>query len=94
MDGEIKWKTQRDPLFDKGSMIVADGLILSTDGAAKLYLIEPDPTEFKPIASADVLTTGTGDSRRPNQNWAPMALAEGKLLIRDQTTLMCVKVVE
>jgi hypothetical protein len=26
------------------------------------------------------------------QNWAPIALANGKLLIRDQRRLMCVKV--
>ena len=94
MDGEIKWKTGRSPLFDKGSMILADGLILSTDGAEKLYLIEPDPSAFKPIASADVLTAGTGDSRRPNQNWAPMALSNGKLLIRDQNRLLCLNVAQ
>lgn len=94
MDGEIKWKTQRDPLFDKGSMIVADGLILSTDGAEKLYLIEPDPAGFKPIASAEVLGGGSGDNRRPNQNWAPMALADGKLVLRDQSTLKCLKIAQ
>ena len=27
-----------------------------------------------------------------NQNWAPIAIADGKLLIRDQSRLMCVKV--
>ena len=29
-----------------------------------------------------------------NQNWAPMALADRKLLIRDQTQLKCVKVAQ
>jgi outer membrane protein assembly factor BamB len=91
MDGQIKWKTSRAPLFDKGGMIVADGLILSTDGSKKLYLIEPDPTAFKPLASADLLVAGT-DARFGSQNWAPLALAEGKILIRDQSRLMCVKV--
>jgi len=90
--GEIKWKTKRSPLFDKGSMILADGLLLSTDGKTKLYLIEPDPSAFKPIATAELLVGGTGDDRRPNQNWAPMALSNGKLLIRDQNQLKCVKV--
>lgn len=28
------------------------------------------------------------------QNWAPLALANGKLLIRDQSRMMCIKVVE
>ncbi|NQT24312.1 PQQ-like beta-propeller repeat protein, partial [candidate division KSB1 bacterium] len=95
MDGEIKWKTGRSPSFDKGSMILADGLFLSTDGKTNLYLIEPDPTAFKPIATAELLAVEEGASQRfANQNWAPMALADGKLLIRDQTQLKCVKVAQ
>ena len=79
LDGQIKWKTSRAPLFDKGGMILADGLFLATDGSTKLYLIEPDPTAFKPVASAELLKEG--------QNWAPLALVNGKLLIRDQSRL-------
>jgi outer membrane protein assembly factor BamB len=86
MDGEIKWKTMRSPSFDKGSMILADGLILATDGSKTLYLIQPDPSGFKPLASAEILGMG--------QNWAPIALAGGKLLIRDQSRLLCVKVAQ
>jgi hypothetical protein len=69
-------------------MIFADGLLISTDGASKLYLIEPDPSAFKPIASAGLLKEGG------TQNWAPLALSNGKLLIRDQNQLVCVKVVK
>ena len=86
MDGQIKWKTGRSPLFERGGMILADGLLLSTDGSTKLYLIEPDPSAFKPLASAVLLETG--------QNWAPLALIDGKLLIRDQGRLKCVKVAQ
>jgi outer membrane protein assembly factor BamB len=92
IDGKVKWKTGRTPLFDKGGLILADGLLLSTDGSSKLYLIEPDPSAFKPIATSDLLKPESGDKRSSNQNWAPLALADGKLLIRDQSRLMCVKV--
>ena len=101
IDGQIKWKTGRSPLFDKGGSIVADGLLICTDGRSKLYIIELDPSGFKPVASADILKEGgTGSEKDPlasrvggsTQNWAPLALAYGKLLIRDQTRLMCVKV--
>ena len=101
MDGQIKWKTGRSPLFDKGGSILADGLLLSTDGSSKLYLIEPDPSAFRLIASAELLKEGvTGSSKDSvalqvggaTQNWAALALADGKLLIRDQGRLMCVKV--
>ena len=100
-DGTIMWKTKRDPDFNKGSMILVDGLILATDGAKSLYLIEPDPTAFKPLASAELLgeagTNSEGIAARvggSTQNWAPIALADGKLLIRDHSQMKCVKVAE
>ncbi len=101
MDGKVMWKTLRAPLFDKGSMILADGVILATDGRNSLYVIEPSPSGFKPLATAEVLKTGgnsendqTTSSRMGGvaQNWGPIALADGKLLIRDQTRLLCVRV--
>ena len=99
MSGKILWKTGRNPNFDRGSMILADGLILATDGLKTLYLIEPDPTAFKAISKADVLseggasTEGMSAAGGPTQNWAPIALADGKLLVRDQAKMVCVKVV-
>ncbi|MDP4224376.1 MAG: hypothetical protein Q8868_13800, partial [Bacteroidota bacterium] len=101
MDGQVKWKTGRSPAFERGGAILADGLLLSTDGFTKLYLIEPDPSAFKPIASAELLKEGGTGSENDQmaskvggatQNWAPLALANGKLLIRDQGRLICVKV--
>jgi len=100
MDGKILWKTGRNPDFDRGSMILADGLILATDGAQTLYLIEPDPKAFKVISKAAVLKEGGASTEGMSalggstQNWAPIALADGKLLIRDQSRLLCVKVTQ
>jgi hypothetical protein len=101
MDGEIMWKTRRSPDFNKGSMILVDGLILATDGAKSLHLIQPDSSGFKSLAAAELLAeTGTGGGGiaarvgGATQNWAPLALADGKLLIRDQRQMKCVKVVE
>jgi outer membrane protein assembly factor BamB len=86
MDGKIKWKTGDEPPFDKGGAVLADGLLLSVDGNTKLYLIEPDPAGFKPLASAQVL--------EPGENWAPIALVDGKLLIRDQKQMKCLQVAQ
>jgi hypothetical protein len=91
MNGKVLWKTKRNPDFDRGSMILADGLLLATDGLKTLYLIEPNPTAFKPLSKAALLgQKGKG----ADQNWAPIALSDGKLLIRDQNVLLCVKVVK
>ena len=84
MDGQIKWKTGDDPPFNKGGSVLADGLLLSVDGDKRLYLIDPDPSGFKPLASVELLESG--------ENWAPIALVDGKLLIRDQKNLKCVAV--
>ena len=98
MDGQIMWKTKRSPDFNKGSLILVDGLILATDGKKTLYLIDPDPSEFKLLASAELLgdagasTTGISRFGGSTQNWAPLALSDGKLLIRDQQQMKCVVV--
>lgn len=100
MDGKVMWKTTRNPLFDKGSMILVDGVILATDGRRSLYVIEPSPEGFKPLTSAEVFAEGEASGNDPmasriggtTQNWAPIALSNGRLLIRDQKKLMCVKI--
>jgi outer membrane protein assembly factor BamB len=101
--GEILWKTKRAPDFNKGSMILADGLILASDGARSVYLIEPDPAGYKQLASAELFPEAAASSSENDiasrvggrdQNWAPMALADGKLLVRDQTQLKCIKVAQ
>ena len=73
MDGEIMWKTNRNPDFNKGSMILADGLILATDGSTMLYLIDPDPSGFNPITSAEILSSsgGPGRLRSPDRGREP-----------------------
>jgi outer membrane protein assembly factor BamB len=85
IDGKLKWKTGRSPVFDKGGFILVDDLILSVDGVdGILYLIEPNPEGFKKLASADLLNT--------RECWGPLALSDGKLLIRDQEQMKCVAV--
>jgi len=85
IDGNLKWKTGKSPQFDKGGFILVDNLILSVDGKKGiLFLIEPNPEEFKPLAQAQLLDTA--------KCWAPLALSNGKLLIRDQQQMKCVNV--
>jgi len=86
MDGQVKWKTGEEPPFKKGGAVLADGLLLATDGNTELYLIDPDPAAFKPLASAELLESAN--------NWAPVALVDGKLLIRDQKQLKVLQVAQ
>jgi outer membrane protein assembly factor BamB len=86
MDGQVRWKTDQQPAFVRGGSILVDGLLLTTDGSTKLYLVQPDPAGFKPLASAVVLEAG--------DNWAPLALFDGKLLIRGQKELKTLRVAQ
>lgn len=86
MDGHIKWKTDQQPAFVRGGSILVDGVMLITDGNTKLYLVEPNPAAFKPLASAVIL--------EPGDNWAPLALADGKLLMRGQKELKVLQVTQ
>jgi outer membrane protein assembly factor BamB len=86
MDGQIRWKTDQQPPFVRGGSVLADGLLLMTDGNTKLYLVEPSPAGFKPLASAVILA--------PGDNWAPLALVDGKLLVRGQKELTALQVAQ
>jgi outer membrane protein assembly factor BamB len=85
-DGQVKWKTDQQPPFVRGGSILADELLLMTDGNTKLYLVEPNPTAFKPLASAVILEAG--------DNWAPLALVDGKLFVRGQKELKVLQVAQ
>jgi len=88
VDGKIKWKTKDlddAPTFERGGLLMADNLIFNLDGKKGiLYLIEPSPEGYKQLAKADLLGG--------KEIWAPMALSEGKLLIRDQKVMKCLDV--
>jgi outer membrane protein assembly factor BamB len=84
MDGKVLWRTEKDPAFVRGGAILADDLLLTNDGSTKLYLVAPDPAGFKPLASAVVLEAG--------DNWAPLALVDGRLFLRGQKELKSLQV--
>jgi outer membrane protein assembly factor BamB len=86
MDGQVTWKTDQQPSFVRGGSVLADGLMLTTDGNTKLYLVEPNPAGFRPLASAVIL--------EPGDNWAPLALVDGKLLVRGQKELKALQVAQ
>jgi outer membrane protein assembly factor BamB len=82
LEGKLKWRTGNEPSFDPGSMLLADGLIFAVNGQSGLLaMIEPSPAQFRLPASAPVLEGG--------QAWAPLALIDGLLLVRDQRELKC-----
>lgn len=87
LEGNLKWKTGPDIVFDAGALLIADGLIFILHGkTGELFLAEASPDGYKPLARAKVLGGEGGEV------WAPMALADGKLILRDQHQMKCLDV--
>lgn len=85
LDGKPVWTSEDKAAFGLGSYLLADGMFFVLEGdTGKLRLIEASTTEYKELASAQVLTGA--------DVWAPMALSGGRLLLRDMTKLVCVEV--
>lgn len=84
-DGELLWRTRDNrelPQFERGNLIYADGMILNLDGRTGiLHLISPSPSGYVELARAPVF-----DGQKM---WAPMALSDGKLVLRSQETMTC-----
>jgi outer membrane protein assembly factor BamB len=84
LDGNVVWASSREHLFGLGPLIIADGLIHAVDDSGRYAIIEATPTEFRLIASAQVL--------EGREAWGPLAIAGGRLLLRDLTRLVCLEV--
>lgn len=82
IEGDVLWKTGNEPNFGRGPMLKLGDRILVLDGnGGGLHLFNPSPEGYDEVGSVKVL----GGS----QVWAPMAVADGRLLVRDQKTLVC-----
>lgn len=85
LDGEVLWKTKRRPSFDRGGFLIAEGRIIIVDAKrGDLCLAKASPEGYQELGRTRLL-------QQPNI-WAPLALSNGKLVVRDQKQLLCVNV--
>ncbi|MGB6220532.1 PQQ-binding-like beta-propeller repeat protein [Haloferula sp.] len=86
VDGKSCWNTGAEPMFGRGSMILADGKLLIRDSYyGKLYLVEPSAQGYRQLAVANPFN----NKRRDLKRWAPLAISEGLLVIRDEREIKC-----
>jgi outer membrane protein assembly factor BamB len=85
-EAKVVWQTKNNPNLDKGgSILTADGLMYVMDGrTGELHIVEPSADGFKSLCKTKVL-----DGR---EIWGPLALADGKLVVRDQTQVKCLDI--
>lgn len=86
VDGSIRWASGSENRYGLGPYIIANGLIYILDDDGLMSLIRANPDRFERLAQAKVLDG--------HESWGPPALAAGRLIVRDLTTMVCVDVAE
>jgi len=86
-DGRPVWQTGPDLQFESGPFLIADGMVFILNGrTGELNLFDITDDQPRLLSKAKVLDAKDGKA------WAPMALSNGKLLLRDQHQLKCLDV--
>jgi outer membrane protein assembly factor BamB len=87
--GEVVWEKNSAQNFEMGGLIMVDGLIINQNGKnGDIHLIEPSPDGYKELGKASFFNA------EKSQAWAPLAFAQGKLLVRDMEKMVCVDLME
>jgi outer membrane protein assembly factor BamB len=82
LDGVRLWSSGPDNRFELGPYLIADGKIFALDGkTGTLTMARATPAGWKMLAKASVLDG--------HEAWAPMAIADGMLILRDLTKMIC-----
>jgi outer membrane protein assembly factor BamB len=85
LNGNIVWESGRREKFGaaRGPYIVADGMFLIVDDVeGRLIGCEATATGFRKLFETEILYGGAC--------WAPMAIVQGRLLLRDQFLMKCI----
>ena len=84
-NGTIKWTSGKTDRYGKGPLLLADGRLYVMDEKATLTLVAASPDGYNRLARANVIARG-------RHSWAPMAIAGGRLILRDITRMVCLDV--
>jgi len=85
LDAVRLWASGPEYKFELGPYLIADGKIFALDGrSGRLTMARATQTGWKPLGRAKVLGG--------HEAWAPMAIADGKLIVRDLTKMVCLDV--
>jgi outer membrane protein assembly factor BamB len=83
-EGNLMWESGPKNKYGLGPYILADGKILILhDMEGTLHIIEATPDGFNEMDSVQVL--------KGHDAWAPMAIAAGRIILRDITHIKCIE---
>lgn len=85
LEGEMLWEKESSENFEMGALILVDGLLICQNGKnGDIHLVEPTPKGYKELGKASFFNA------EKSQAWAPIAFAQGKLIVRDMEKMVCV----
>jgi outer membrane protein assembly factor BamB len=87
LNGQIVWTSPATHLFGPrglGPYMIADGKIYIMNDEGVLTLAQASPADYVQLAEAKVLDGP--------ESWGPMALASGRLIVRDMNRMICLDV--
>lgn len=82
LQGKQVWNSGGKYQFGLGPFMIADGMLIVLSEKGQLMLVEATEKGFNPIAQAKVIADA-------HEAWAPLALAGGRLIVRDIVHMVC-----
>jgi outer membrane protein assembly factor BamB len=82
LDGAVRWRSGGVNRYGSGPYLVADGAAYVLNDTGTLTAVAAEEGQFRVLGSHRILPDG-------RECWGPMALADGRLYVRDLTRLFC-----
>ena len=86
LEGNVIWTSTSANKFGSGPYAIVDGLIYVMNDTGELALARTGPSGYVELARAKVLDG--------HESWGPMAVASGRLIVRDTERMICLDISE
>ena len=84
LQGKVVWTSTSANTFGSGPYAIAGGLLYVLNDSGVLTLVEASPSGYIQLARAKVLDG--------IESWGPMAIASGRLIVRDLNRMVCLDI--
>ena len=84
LDGNVVWTSTSAKKFGSGPYTIAGGLLYVMNDTGELTLAQAGPSGYVELAQAKVLNG--------HESWGPMAIASGRLIVRDTERMICLDI--
>ena len=86
LEGNVVWTSTSAHKFGSGPFTIINGLLYLMNDSGILTLAQAGSSEYLPLAQAKVL--------EGHESWGPMAIASGRLIVRDTERMICLDISE